>query len=300
MCIHNLLGTCMNNLDIFCFTSVARTRSFSITARELMISQQAVSRRIKGLEEELGFPLFLRNFQNVQLTDAGEMMLSYFLERNKLLDPFFHGPGCHADQMELSIGCNQWIGCPDWFQAALDRFSQRSPEVGLFVHDLTADETQDALNNDRLDMLLTTRYASAFLPVSWRVEPVSEEPIFLMGGSRFDRSELTAAPHPFIAAYAGEKSEGAVRERLLADCRKLGMQAGTIEVLPDMGSVCLNVLLTRALAFVVNRRPLADNPDYSIFSVGTSATCVLCYPFRSKNPLVKNFLNAIRAGEGLP
>ena len=290
----------MNNLDIFCFTSVARTRSFSITARELMISQQAVSRRIKGLEEELGFPLFLRNFQNVQLTDAGEMMLSYFLERNKLLDPFMHRPDCHADQTELSIGCSQWLGCPDWFQAALDRFLQCSPGAGLFVHDLTADETRDALNNDRLDILLTTRYASAFLPVSWKVEPVSEEPIFLMGGSQFDQSGLKSVPHPFIAAFAGEKNEGAVRERLLADCGRLGVQAGTIEVLPVMGSVCLNILLTKALAFVVNRRPLEDNPDYSILPIGRSATCVLCYPFRSKNPLVATFLEAIHAGEELP
>ena len=290
----------MNYLDIFCFTSVARTRSFSITARELMISQQAVSRHIKSLEDELGFPLFLRNYQNVQLTDAGELMLAYYLERNKLLDPFVQEPDRSSEKSSLSIGCSQWLGCPDWFEAVLEQFAGRFPDAELYVCDLTADEAREALNNDRLDILLTTRYASSFLPVSWKIEPVSEEPIYLMGGSRFDKNSLRTAPHPFFAASAGEPDEGAVRMRLLRGCGKLGVQVQTVEVLPDMGSVCLNVLLTEALAFVVNRNPMADNPDYSTLPVGHSATCALCYPFQSRNPLVPEFLQILREKEGRP
>ena len=290
----------MNYLDIFCFTSVARTRSFSIAARELMISQQAVSRHIKSLEDELGFPLFLRNYQNVQLTDAGELMLQYFLERDKLLSPFAEESARRSAKPELSIGCSQWLGCPDWFETALDRFTKQFPDAGLYVYDLTAEEARKALNHDRLDMLLTTRYASSFLPVSWKIEPFSEEPIYLMGGSRFDRSTLRTASHPFFAACAGEPDEDAVRARLLRVCGKLGIPAQTVEVLPDMGSVCLNVLLTEALAFVVNRNPMADNPDYSMIPVGHSATCVLCYPFQSRNPLVSEFLQILREKEGRP
>ena len=289
----------MNYLDIFCFTSVARTKSFSITARELMISQQAVSRHIKGLEDELGFPLFLRNYQSVQLTDAGELMLAYFLERNRLLDPFKLEPDRSPDGERLSIGCSQWLGCPDWFQAALERFSARFPEAELYVHDLAASEAREELENDRLDVLVTTRYASSFLPVSWKVEPIFEEPIYLLGGSRFDPAKLKTAPQAFFAAYAGETDESAVRSRLLRICGKLGIPAQSVEVLPDMGSVCLNVLLAEALAFVVNRSPMADNPDYSMLPVGYSATCVLCYPFQSRNPLVPELLQILREKEEL-
>ena len=287
----------MNYLDIFCFTSVARTRSFSITARELMISQQAVSRHIKSLEDELGFPLFLRNFQNVQLTDAGELMLEYFLARSRLLEPFVQQPNSRRDHPSLSIGCSQWLGCPDWFDAALDRFTDRFPDAELYVYDLAADEARDALTHDQLDMLLSTRYAASFLPVSWKIEPFSEEPVYIMGATRFDKNSLLTAPHPFFAAYAGEPDEGAVCTRLYHACEKLGVQAQAVEVLPDMGSVCLNVLLTDALAFVVNRTPMADNPDYTILPAGYSATCVLCYPFQSKNPLVSEFLQILRGKE---
>ena len=78
----------MNRLDVFCFISVARTLSFSTTARELMISQQAVSRHIRNLEEEIGYPLFLRNYQTVELTKAGEKLLDYFAKRDTLAEEF--------------------------------------------------------------------------------------------------------------------------------------------------------------------------------------------------------------------
>lgn len=51
----------MNELSVLCFLSVTDTHSFSNTARELKITQQAVSRHIQTLEEELGFPLLIRD-----------------------------------------------------------------------------------------------------------------------------------------------------------------------------------------------------------------------------------------------
>jgi DNA-binding transcriptional LysR family regulator len=53
------------------FIQVARTRSFSVTARERGVSQPTVSRAIAGLEKELGVALFARNPRAVTLTEAG-------------------------------------------------------------------------------------------------------------------------------------------------------------------------------------------------------------------------------------
>ena len=53
------------------FIRVARTRSFSVAARERGISQPTVSRAIAGLEKELGVALFARNPRAVTLTEAG-------------------------------------------------------------------------------------------------------------------------------------------------------------------------------------------------------------------------------------
>ncbi len=54
------------------FESAARLQSFTLAARELNLTQSAVSRHIKALEEQIGVLLFIRNRQNVSLTPAGE------------------------------------------------------------------------------------------------------------------------------------------------------------------------------------------------------------------------------------
>ena len=64
------------SLDVLrTFEAVARLLSFSAAAEELSLTQPAVSRQIKGLEEELGAPLFLRATRRVELTGAGQTLL---------------------------------------------------------------------------------------------------------------------------------------------------------------------------------------------------------------------------------
>jgi LysR family glycine cleavage system transcriptional activator len=57
------------------FEAVARLLSFSAAAEEMSLTQPAVSRQIKGLEDELGAPLFIRATRRVELTGAGQTLL---------------------------------------------------------------------------------------------------------------------------------------------------------------------------------------------------------------------------------
>ncbi|WP_309574311.1 LysR family transcriptional regulator [Rhizobium sp. AP16] len=54
------------------FEAAARTGSVTVTARELDLTQSAVSRQIKALEEQLGVELFVRERQTIRLTLAGD------------------------------------------------------------------------------------------------------------------------------------------------------------------------------------------------------------------------------------
>ena len=64
--------------------TVAETGSFTAAARQLHVSQSAISRQILLLEEELKEPLFLRLGRKVKLTTAGEALLD--LSRRVLAD----------------------------------------------------------------------------------------------------------------------------------------------------------------------------------------------------------------------
>ncbi|MGL4859338.1 MAG: LysR family transcriptional regulator [Enterobacteriaceae bacterium] len=57
------------------FDQVARSGSFSATARQIGKTQPAVSTAICNLEIDLGVTLFLRNARHLQLTDAGQKLL---------------------------------------------------------------------------------------------------------------------------------------------------------------------------------------------------------------------------------
>ncbi|WP_165493103.1 LysR substrate-binding domain-containing protein [Hylemonella gracilis] len=57
------------------FEAVARRASFRAAAEELHLTQPAISRQIRSLEEELGAPLFLRGTRHVELTGAGATLL---------------------------------------------------------------------------------------------------------------------------------------------------------------------------------------------------------------------------------
>ena len=53
------------------FESAATHLNFSVTAKQLFLSQPAVSMQIKQLEENIGLPLFEQIGKKVFLTEAG-------------------------------------------------------------------------------------------------------------------------------------------------------------------------------------------------------------------------------------
>ncbi|MEH6404317.1 MAG: LysR family transcriptional regulator [Sneathiella sp.] len=67
------------------FEAAARSGSFSTAARSLNLTQSAVSRQIKALEEFLGVELFTREKQKVHLTEAGKTYADQIREALKII-----------------------------------------------------------------------------------------------------------------------------------------------------------------------------------------------------------------------
>src|SRR5262245_61616430 len=65
------------------FVAVAEELHFGRAAKRLSMSQPPLSRQIQGLEEELGFPLFIREYHKVELTSAGQV---YLAQVRRILD----------------------------------------------------------------------------------------------------------------------------------------------------------------------------------------------------------------------
>jgi len=56
------------------FEAIARHMSFARAAEELHVTPAALSHQIRGLEEQLGLPLFTRRTRAIELTEAGRLI----------------------------------------------------------------------------------------------------------------------------------------------------------------------------------------------------------------------------------
>ena len=66
------------NLSLYrVFYTVANTGNISKAAEQLFISQPAISKSIRKLEQSLDVTLFSRNSRGVQLTEEGEILYTY-------------------------------------------------------------------------------------------------------------------------------------------------------------------------------------------------------------------------------
>ena len=67
----------LDSRKLLAFVTLARCGSFSQPARELFLTQSAVSHAIKSLEDELACRLFDRLGRRAQLTRSGQHLLEY-------------------------------------------------------------------------------------------------------------------------------------------------------------------------------------------------------------------------------
>src|SRR5690606_10632057 len=65
----------LDSRKLLAFATLARVGSFTLAARELHLTQSAVSHAIRSLEEDLELRLFERLGRSVKLTRAGEHLL---------------------------------------------------------------------------------------------------------------------------------------------------------------------------------------------------------------------------------
>ena len=119
------------------FLNVTQTRSINISAKQLYISQQSLSRAIKTLEEEIGAPLLKRHYYGVELTEVGEIVSEYagrivkehYAMRKSLL-PYLE-PVSEAFTGRLRLGINYHI-INEVLHTIVHTFVRQNPGVRAF------------------------------------------------------------------------------------------------------------------------------------------------------------------------
>lgn len=144
----------MNTTQLTCFLAVAETLSFATAARQLNITQPAVSHQIQTLEEELNTRLFKRTTRTVGLTPEGQLFLNdakHILYLTALAKKRLETPQVEERKI-FSIGCRSQSD-PDLLAPILRKMRETVPslypvfQVVPFQHiyQLLEDETVDVV-----------------------------------------------------------------------------------------------------------------------------------------------------------
>lgn len=137
------------------FQSVADSLSFSKAAKECFVSQTAISRQIRQLEQEMDLRLFDRDTTHVTLTSAGR----YFFQQAQQITAQLRQAVETAQQIDRASACQLVLAAPTVFEQwaaapLLHGLRQRHPETSLSVVQGARTSLINDLVEANLDVLL--------------------------------------------------------------------------------------------------------------------------------------------------
>lgn len=150
----------LNPRQLLCFLRVAEAGSFSAAARLLAVSQPALSRTVRQVEDAVGTRLFDRDTRNVVLTPAGRELRPV---AERLVAEFGGAYGELARFVAGQRGRVAIAALPSiaavLLVPAVARFAQQRPEVEVAILDGLSGSVLDAVAEGRADVGLTVKPA---------------------------------------------------------------------------------------------------------------------------------------------
>ncbi|MEU4672618.1 LysR family transcriptional regulator [Amycolatopsis sp. NPDC023774] len=129
------------------FASVARLASFTHAAQELAITQPALSRTVRQLEQLLRVTLLDRSSRHVELTEAGRAFLEHTL---RVLAELDRGVGAARRRGAVKLGFS-WLLPTPWAQETVARFEHAT---GSSVDLVRIDDPLAAVQREMVDVAL--------------------------------------------------------------------------------------------------------------------------------------------------
>jgi len=213
------------------FIAVAEEHCFSLAAQRLGVTQPALSRQIRKLEEELGVQLFYRTPRRVELTEAGQVFLDEVRQGLLQMDLAMRAArqAGNGEVGRLAIG---FVGAATYsvLPPVLRAFLHRFPRVELDLDEMTTGHQLEGLREGRIQL--------GFLcpPVGCddlAIEPVLAEAVAvalprghrLAGEPRVHLSDLAGEPLLIVRQHL----EPALFESVMRLCAEAGVSLNLLQ-----------------------------------------------------------------------
>jgi len=220
----------MDLLQIEYFYQVAQMQHMTNAAKALHISQPALSKTIRLLEEEIGVPLFDRVGKSLQLNEAGQMFLTYAETMLSVLSAARTKMRDYVENNEITVFISLRIA-PTGFPDVMAKFRKLHPNVKFDV-----EQHQYLANNfgkGKSDLII---YSSIDEKNAATDITIMRDPILLIVPRSHPLAELDSVE---LAQIADEDLLGSAPQNNIMDtaintfCRQAGFEPKIVTVCDD-------------------------------------------------------------------
>ncbi|MCR5079061.1 MAG: LysR family transcriptional regulator [Bacilli bacterium] len=144
----------MKQMHINYFCRVARSKSITMVARELGVSQPAVSYAIKEFEEELGLKLFSREKKRLNLTPDGKKIYSFLGPALEKMDAAVRKSVNYSKSKSiLRVAVPQVFGAMS-LSGAINSFREHFPDYKVLAKEMEFQEARNAVLSGDADIAI--------------------------------------------------------------------------------------------------------------------------------------------------
>lgn len=137
------------------FEAAARLESFTLAAKELHLTQSAISHQIKELEEYFGKPLFLRKNRKVEPTSEGRRLLDSLSRIFDVIEAACNEVTLAPNSQVLALHCSPSFAAK-WLSPRLPEFIKANPDITIRM--TSGAEPIDLLRNQEIDVAISYQF----------------------------------------------------------------------------------------------------------------------------------------------
>lgn len=281
------------------FVAVAEAGNISRAAKQIYLTQPALSRQIKALEEEIGHCLLERQAHSIRLTAVGESLLHEARDLLRHADQVLERVRATGQGVRLRVGYAPSLAA-GLLSPAVEQFTQAHPDARVELFDLSTAEMLAGLAAETLDVAVTVGQPQGtrdvqwtpLLRAPWQLAVNAKDP--LANRSRIPPAEVAARPlvmfcqrdYPeyWQAVMSWLRGHG-LRPKVAGEYD--GVESLLAAVASGLGVAMVTARTQGRAPDQVRLKPLSLPPAPLCVAAGQRAT-------RAKNPPIAVFLEELR------
>ena len=283
------------------FLTVAETLNFSSAAEMLGVSQQAVSKAIIKLEDELGLKLFRRTRRSVVLTEAGAECKELFQTVRTKTDLCIEAlRTASLDEPDrVVVGYQNYMEITDIISRGRKELLKRRTGLEVSVERYSPALLVGELEAGRLDLGIL---CGRFLPDRLRADsvPFMQIPLLFMVSEnwRIEGSPDHALRRaPFIIDAFESESEAELVRRIEREVQLCQMEPERVVVVPNRDSAYAAAELGQGVLICTVLSRAIGVQGVKTFDTGVSDELICCRKHGDGNPAADEFVKILLDGE---